>query len=52
MGATALCAVIAIGSLLGAAFTPHKWLFDVVVVAVVVGGISQVWLLVGALRDR
>ena len=52
MGTTAVCAVVAIGSLIGTAFTQHTWLFDVVVAAVVVGVISQVWLLVGALRDR
>ena len=52
MGLTGLCALVAVGSLVGSAMTHTPWLFNVVVAAIVAGVLAQVWFIVGVVRDR
>ena len=52
LGITGLCALVALGAILATATTHQPFWLNLVVGAVVGGVGSQIWLIVGAMRDR
>jgi hypothetical protein len=49
---TVLCAIVAMGAIIATAATHNGVWLNLVIAAIAVGVASQVWLIVGAMRDR